>query len=169
MTRRFLVAVAATAIALVGWAPAANADYPPTGGTASISCSPSTVAPGETITCTYSGLFGTVTVSWGPSSAAGFLGVRAESGSVSGTADGSGTASFSISTPGRYTVTATGTNDEGESASAATTVTVTEGSAAGLPQTGSDNIAMLAGLGMAALAIGGLAIVGSRARRTSAG
>lgn len=173
MVRTILTAAVVGLLALVGLAPAASATYPP--GAPAITCAPTSPTAGQAFTCTATGFDSgtTVTFTWAPFTGAAFGGfVMADSGSATATADSSGaaTTSITIDTAGTYTVTASGTVG-GQPGSAATTITVQAAGTAtgGLPQTGAGNTGMLLAIAGGAMLVGGLAVVGSRARRQTKG
>ena len=168
MIRKTLAVAVIGLLALVGLAPAASATYPP--GSPTISCSPTSPVAGQSFTCTVTGFDDgtTVTFTWGAAAAAfgGFA--FQDSGSASATVSGgSASTDITINTPGTYTVTASGTSG-GSPATASTTITVQAASGTatgGLPSTGSSNTATLLAVAGGAVLLGGLALVGSRARR----
>jgi LPXTG-motif cell wall-anchored protein len=171
MIRKFVVAAVATAMGLVGLAPAALAqDYP--ARTPTITCSPTSPTAGQAFTCTVTGLDSgtTVTFTWGAAAAAfGGLSFQ-DSGSATATVAGdSASTSITINTPGTYTVTAAGTSD-GSPATASTTITVQAAGAGGtttggLPSTGADSNGTLLAVAGVAILLRGLLLVGARARR----
>lgn len=189
MIRKTLAIAVIGMLALVGLAPAATAQYPPT--VAQLSCQPPSPAAGQQFTCTVTGLpDGTVvTFTISPSSSAGFAFLPAQDTTMA-TATSSGgqaSATFVINTPGTYNVTATYTLD-GERKTLHTTITVqaadsgkADGAPAagtttggtttggGLAATGADGTGTLLAIAGGAILIGGLAVIGARARRQTKG
>jgi LPXTG-motif cell wall-anchored protein len=172
MIRKTLALAVVGLLALVGLAPAASASYPP--GAPSITCSPTSPFAGEAFTCTVTGFDDgtTATFTWGAAAAAfggfAFQDSGSATASVSG---GAASTDITINTAGTYTVTAAGTSG-GAPATASTTVTVQAAGgtdAGGLPATGSSNTATLLAIAGGAVLLGGLVLVGSRARRQTKG
>lgn len=182
MIRKTLALAAVAVLAFLGTAPAASAqdatDYVPTD--LAITCSPTSPTVGETFTCTATGFDDgtTVTFTIAPASGASFAPVLAQdSGSTSvPVSGGSASADFTVNTAGTYTVTATGTAN-GAPATASTTITVQEAKPTdggvvtdgGLAQTGASNTGTLLAIAGGAVLLGGLALIGARARRQTKG
>ena len=172
MIRRTMLAVAVLGVlaALVGPASTAGAQqYPP--GAFFITCTPTTVSPGQTISCSGTVTAGATTVSFT------FFSVAQSVGSVTPAADGSFTAPVTIptnATVGAHTLVAT--DNTGLEVSTALTV-VGQGAAGagagagttggGLPRTGDDTSIPLARIAALLVAGGGAALFFARRRRSS--
>ena len=160
--RKLLIGTICAVLVLAGLG-ASTAGAQSYGGNQGITCSPSVVAPGETITCTATGFepFTPVTFSYNP-----------VIGTVDADANGSATISFAApNTLGPLTVTATGLGIGSDSVvaevSVSTSVTVATGSDT-LPVTGSDSSLPLAQIAVGLIMVGGLTVLIARKRRQPA-
>ncbi len=163
MPKFVVVLGAVVALILTGVGSASAQDYP---GDATLTCTPSTVAIGDDLSCTATGYEpgGTVTFQINP-----FLG--------SAVADANGVASVTAPVPtgvptGPVTVSSSGPGADGGSTELVLNTTVTVIAAAaqpaqaadGLPVTGSDSSLPLAQIAVVLIAAGGLALLVARRR-----
>ena len=150
----------AAALLFVGAGAAHAQDYPPRGN--SLTASASVVAAGTPVTLTAQVFLPGTNVVFRIFSDPVTLGTA--------TANSNGVATLTATIPsnfsGQHTITASGSGANGQPLTVSTTITVTQGHAP-LPRTGSSHTKPYTEIGIGALAVGGLLLLGAKRRRSA--